>query len=294
MAGIGSNERAEIALRFGVVDPRGVRARLAVLTPATGHAELAGAEAANPFRAALYLLAECVQELGPFRGPQIGPGLLGELLPVDRDYLLIHLNRLTFGDVRYQRVHCPRTSCGHRLEVQFALSGAALPDLAREVTAEAGGTLALPGGRWVRFGLPVASDQAELHDLAPADLEPAFLRRCVRDDGDGGDDGGQVRCDELLAMPPALRAEVVQRIVAACPELDLAVPLECVACGRPFRFVFDPVRSLLAELKASRRELIKQVHQLALRYHWSHTEILGLPRSLRHEYLDLVQAEADR
>lgn len=291
MAGMGSKVRADIALVFGVRDPQGRRARAAVLTPATGHAELAGAELANPFRAALHLLAECVQELGPFRGAQIDPGLLGQLLPVDRDYLLVHLNRLTFGDVRYQVVHCPRPSCGHRLDVRFALSGAALPTLAGELTADAGGTLELPGGRRIRFRLPLAGDQAELHDVARAELEAAFLRRCVRDDGD---DRSRVGADELLAMPPALRAEVVQRIVAACPEMDLAVPLACVECGRPFRFMFDPVRSLLAELKASRSDLIKQVHQLALSYHWSHSEILGLPRALRHEYLDLVQAEAGR
>lgn len=291
MVGIGSNVRAEIALAFGVINSQGERAHTAVLTPATGHSELAGADEPNPFRAALHLLAQCVQELGPYRGAQIDPGLLGRLLPVDRDYLLVHLNRLTFGDDRYQTVQCPQASCGRRLDVRFALSGAELPAVAPELMADPGGTLELAGGRLVRFRLPLAADQAELYGVAPSVLEAAFLRRCVRDDRG---DGRQVGCAELLAMPAQLRADVVRRIVSACPEMDLAVALECVECGRPFRFVFDPVRSLLAELKASRTELIKQVHRLALSYHWSHAEILGLPRSLRHEYLELVQAEAGR
>jgi hypothetical protein len=291
MAGIGSSVRAEIALAFGVIDSQGERAHTAVLTPATGHGELAGADEPNPFRAALHLLAQCVQELGPFHGAQIDPELLGRLLPVDRDHLLVHLNRLTFGDVRYQTVQCPRASCGRRLDVRFELSGAELPAVTPGVLADAGGTVELADGRVVRFRLPLAADQAELYGVSPSGLEAAFLRRCVRDDRE---DGRQLSCAELLAMPAQLRADVVRRIVSACPEMDLAVPLECVECGRPFRFAFDPVRSLLAELRASRTELIKQVHRLALSYHWSHAEILGLPRSLRHEYLELVQAEAGR
>lgn len=293
MGGIGSSARAEIALAFGVIDARGAQARTAVLTPATGQAELAGAEESNPFRAALSLLAQCVQELGALRGPEIDPALLGQLLPVDRDYLLVQLNRLTFGDVRYQTVQCPQPSCGHRLDVRFALSGAELPALSpattTEATTEPGGTVELAEGRAVRFRLPRAADQAELHGVAPAALEAAFLQRCVRD---ASGDGRWIGCAELLAMPGQIREAVVRRIVAASPEMDLAVPLACVECEHPFRFVFDPVRSLLAELRASRTELLKQVHCLARSYHWSHAEILGLPRSLRHEYLELVQAEA--
>ena len=281
MGGIGSNGQAAIALAFGVVDAHGAQLRTAVLCPATGHSELASAEDANPFRAALHLLAQCVRELGPLRGTQIDTALLGQLLPVDRDYLLIQLTRLTFGDVRYQPVQCPQASCGHRLDVRFALSGAELPAAVVD-----GGSFELADGRVVRFRLPRAADQAALHGVAPADLEAAFLRLCVRDD--------RLTVGEVLALPAQIRASIVKRIVDASPAMDLAVPLTCVECDRPFRFVFDPVRSLLAELRASRAELIQQVHRLALSYHWSHSEILGLPRTLRHEYLELIQAEAGR
>jgi hypothetical protein len=291
MAGIDGNVRSEIALAFGAVGPHGTRARTAVLCPATGHSELASVDEPNPFRAALHLLAQCVRELGPLRGAQIDLALLGQLLPVDRDFLLIQLTRLTFGDVRYQTVQCPQASCGHRLDIRFALSGAELPPLAPSVLADGGGTIALADGRVVRFRLPRAIDQAELYAVAPADLEAAFLARCVRDDRD---DGHQLTRGELAALPAQVRADVVKRIVAANPEMDLAVPLACVKCEQPFRFVFDPVRAILAELRASRAELIQQVHRLAMSYHWSQAEILGLPRALRHEYLELVDVEAGR
>jgi hypothetical protein len=370
------NVRAEIRLPFGLAEPDGQRARTAVLTAITGHGELYGADDPNPFRAALHLLAASLCELEPYRGADVSPAVVGRLLPIDRDYLLLQLHRLTFGDVRYQTVECPEASCGRRLDIRFELSSVDVPAL----PDRACGVIELPGGRLVRYRLPLAADQAELYDVAPAALEAAFLGRCAmneheadrdggdgadrddrrRDDrdagdaggagrdggagragragraggaggagragGDGGDgrdgrDGGDGRDGraggagrdgraggargagrdrrvldgaELLALPPAVRAAIVQRIVAASPALDLAVPLTCLSCGKPFRFVFDPVRSLRTELQASRAELVKQVHRMALSYHWSQSEILGLSRPLRHQYLELLQDEAAR
>jgi hypothetical protein len=270
----------KIVLPFGLGDSPGNRARTAALTPLTGHGELFGADDPNPFRAVLGLLAASIGELGPFHGAQIDPALLGQLLPVDRDYLLLHLNRLTFGDERYQTLECPHARCGRRLEVRFTLSSADRP----EVPERATGAIALPGGQLIRFRLPTAADQSELHDVAPPELEAEFLRRCVRSEA-----GSLVGWSELMAMPAAIRTAVVKHIVAASPEIDLAVPVDCVECSQPFRFVFDPVRSLLAELEQSRAELIKQVHRLALNYHWSQSEILSLPNALRREYLTLLQ-----
>ncbi|MEO7732024.1 MAG: hypothetical protein ABIY55_13700 [Kofleriaceae bacterium] len=278
---------AKLVLPFGLRDPQGARARDVEVTPVTGHGELFGAEDPNPFRAVLQVLAISTSRLGALRGRQITPAVLGQLLPIDRDYMLLHVNRVTFGDERYQTVECPRADCHHRLDVQFALSSVDTPVVAER----AGGTFTLGDGRQVRFRLPVAEDQAELHGLAPSALEAAFLQRCVPSDRR---DDRQVGWPELRELPALIRADVVKHIVAASPELDLAVPLTCLACGRPFRFVFDPVMSLLAELKASRKDLMSQVHRLALSYHWSQAEILGLSRALRHEYLDLLQGEAGR
>jgi len=274
--------RVECVLPFGLVDATGRRARKAVLTSLTGHGEMMSAGDDNPFRAALALLASCTVQIGAVRDAELDAGRLGELIPLDRDYLLLQLDRWTFGDARVQTVECPRAACGRRIDVQFSLSSIDWP----AVPDTAVGAYALADGRTVAFRLPTAEDQVALHGLAASALEAAFLTRCVRE--------GEVGAAALLAMPAAVRAGVVRHIVAASPALDLAVPLECVACRHPFRFVFDPVRSLLAELTGSRTELIKQVHRLALNYHWSQAEILGLPRVLRHEYLELVQGEAGR
>jgi len=42
------------------------------------------------------------------------------------------------------------------------------------------------------------------------------------------------------------------------------------------------------------RHLLRQVHELASRYHWSEAELLSLPLPRRQAYLGLIEAEQDR
>lgn len=275
----------EIVLPFGLSDGRGRRARRAILAPINGYGEMQGAEEANPFRAALHLLASSVERLGRFHAGNIDPGVLGGLLPVDRDWLLVQLNRLVFGDVRYQTVTCTAESCGKRVDIRLDLSTVTPP----EVPAEATGRLMLPDGRELEYRLPSASDQVALHGLPPSELEAAFLERCTRPGSER-----TLGPDEVRALPADVCAAIVREILRVSPELDMTLDLECIECKAPFRFVYDPVRSLLAELRASRSELLREVHYLALHYHWSQSEILGLSRILRREYLGLIEADLEQ
>jgi len=274
---VGSEPTLEVVLPRGLPDGRGGRARKAVLRPIDGRGELQGANEPNPMRAALELLASSLCRLGRLRDEEIDLGALAGLSPLDRDFLLVQLDRLTFGDVRHQTVICPAEGCGKRVDVRFDLSMVAPP----EAAAEDGGSLALPDGKVVRYQLPTAGDQAALHGLSGDELESAFLARCTRAEG-----GGDARL-----LPADQRAAVVREILAASPALDLELELRCVECGRTFRFAHDAVHSLLGELRASRTALLREVHSLALYYHWSQAEILGLSRSLRREYLGLLEGE---
>lgn len=280
----GSELKLEVVLPFGLSDGRGRRARSAALVPINGRGEMRGAEESNPFRAALHLLASSLERLGRFRVDDIDLGVLGGLLAVDRDWLLVQLDRLTFGDVRYQTVICPADACAKRVDIRFELSSVTPPEL----PAEADGRLALPDGRELGYRLPSAGDQVALHGLPAGELEAAFLERCMTTGS-----APLLGPDEVMALPGELRAAIVKEILAAAPELDMTLDLECVECGTAFRFVYDPVRSLLGELRASRPALLKEVHYLALYYHWSQAEILDLSRSLRREYLGLIDTELD-
>lgn len=275
----------EVVLPFGLSDGRGGRARSATLVPINGRGEMQGAEEPNPFRAALRLLGSSLLRLGRFQIGEIDLRLLGGLLPVDRDWLLVQLSRLAFGDVRYQTVTCPADSCGKRVDVRFDLSTVTPP----EVPAQACGRLALPDGGALEFHLPTAGDQIALHGVPQAEREAAFLERCAR-----GASGQKLGADDIAALPAELCAAIVREILGASPDLDMTLDLRCIECAQPFQFVYDPVRSLLAELRASRPELLKEVHHLAVHYHWSQAEILGLSRSLRREYLGLIEADLEQ
>lgn len=283
-----SDPRVEVVLPFGLPDGRGRRARGAVLTPLNGHGEVLGAEDANPFRAVLSLLAASVARIGPFHRDEMDLALLGALLPLDCDFLLVQLDRITFGDVRFQTVICPAEGCGKRVDVKLDLSTVTPP----AVPGEAGGRLSLPDGRAVRYRLLTAGDQAALHDVPEGELTPAFLDRCLLPEVAGGPPAPSP--GEVLSLPDALRAAIVREVIAASPALDLTLELPCAECGQPFRFVHEPVHALLRELTASRPATLREVHWLAYHYHWSQAEILGLPRGLRREYLALLDQELTR
>lgn len=280
-----SNVTAEVVLPFGVSDGRGRRARRAILQPITGKGEMLGAEEPNPFRAGLLLLSTSTAELGPYRGTEVDVGVLSSLLPVDRDFLLLQLNRLSFGDIRFQTVQCPAQDCARRIDVRIDLSTVGAPPVGEEAT----GCLSLEDGRLVHFRLPTAGDQVEMHGVALDELEDALLERCVCDNG-----SSCLGAKDVMVLPKEHRARIAREVLAASPEFDMQLELECVECGNPFRYAYDPVHSLLGDLRASRSALLREIHYLAFYYHWGQTEILSLPRSLRAEYLALLDEELSK
>jgi len=280
---LASQLMANVVLPIGLADAKGRRSRSAGLVPISGRGEMLAAEDANPFRAALQLLVMSTVRLGPFQAEEIDLGLLSSLLPIDRDYLLVQLVRLTFGDVRYQTVTCPAAGCGKRLDIQLDLSTVRAPAVEEKVAP-----LALPDGRLVRFRRPTCGDQVALHGLSPGELETAFIARLVLPAS--GEPAG-LSADQIAALPAELRAALVRQMVAASPDLELTTELACAECGVQFCYEYDPVVALLDELRTSRRAILQQLHSLAFYYHWSPSEILNLTRSQRAEFLQLLGDE---
>ncbi|WAS94826.1 hypothetical protein [Nannocystis punicea] len=248
--------------------------RRATLTAMDGAAELAAADQSNPFFAAHLVLARCLCRLGA--RTEVDVEDVRRLLPIDRDFLLIELDRLTFGNRRYQTIRCPAADCRRRMDIEIDLStivaSPSSPARQRE--------LSLASGRAVRVRLPCAGDQEALFDAA-ADARAALLvARCLVGES-----------EPAAALDAAEQVACALAIGNAAPRLDLALDLECPTCGGPFSHEYEPVRGLFGELRRSRSELLTEVHWLALHYHWSQAEILGLPRSLRREYLDLLERD---
>lgn len=258
----------------------GVRYREAVLGPVTGAVtELIGsADAALlPAERFTLLLQHCLRRLGPWQQPTLDQAR--QLTVGDRDALALHLRALTFGDRIDCVVRCP--SCAERMDVELAVSSLLLPPDehgAEHVPLPTGagspGRLRPPTGQDVEEAV-----RATLDD--PSAAARRLLAACA-EDADGLD--ADALTDQEVADLGAKLAELE-------PQSDLLLELECPSCSAAFQSPFDPGGFLLQELAAEAGALHREIHALALHYHWSEREILGLPAPKRRIYLGLL-AEA--
>src|SRR5262245_47089306 len=106
----------------GGVWRNGARHRDAILRPLRGEDELFLAEEAAelpPVRRTTALLARCVEELAGERGSE---ERVRELSAGDREAMLLHLRRATFGEAMTSVLRCPREGCDERMDLELRVS----------------------------------------------------------------------------------------------------------------------------------------------------------------------------
>lgn len=264
----------------------GVHHRHAELRPVAGADEalLAEERSASPARRVTRLLGRCLRRIGELE--PVGEEAVRALTVGDREALLLHLRRMTLGEAMPCVLACP--DCGEKLDLELRVGDLLLPpyDEARsswEATVE-------EDGRWylVRFRLPAGGDQeaaADCVDREGAEAAAALLlRRCVESVED--EEGRPVE-----DWPAVVARELPARMAELDPQAEISLDLACPACGRRFSALFDTASYFLGELAGDPARLFRQVHSLALHYHWSEPEILALTPRRRRVYLDLL-AEA--
>lgn len=202
----------------------------------------------------------------------VPPGSAGDLAICDRDRLLAAVYRATFGDRIDTRASC--VHCEHPFELEFSL--AALQDsLAGEDLAEgpdSSGHYRLADGRV--FRLPTWRDEQAIAGLDPAAARRTLAARCLVS-------------GERDADPAPLLAALERQ----APVLDLELDARCPDCERDGLVHFDLQSFLLAALQREGQWLVRDVHRIAVAYHWSHREILDLPRSQRQLHVTLIEAD---
>jgi hypothetical protein len=266
----------------------GVCHRDAVVRAITGADEMVlldGGDARPSAAWVTALLARCVERVGRITGEPSTDSVRG-LTIGDREALLLHLRRLTFGDRLECVLACP--VCCAPLESELSVQGLLLPPYGAprewynaDVTDGTGGVY------YARFRLPTGADQEAVAGLATSDSHGAadvLFRQCILELRQG-----ESRIDVATAeLAPA----VVERIGALLSELDpqaeLTLDLSCAACGHAFTVLFDIASYLCQELEARGGALYRDVHTLALHYHWSESEIIGMTSAKRGRYLDLI------
>jgi hypothetical protein len=259
----------------------GVRQATATLRPLDGHEELLVDEAVRQSvrRADLVsaVLAACVTAIGDVTG--VNEALVDSLAAGDREALLLHLRRLTFGESIAAIVACP--GCAERLDLDL-MTADLLVAPAAEASSDAELELEADGVRWrVLLRRPTGADQRALHGTP--DPAAALLRRCVLSLIRA--DGVAWRVDELSAA----LAEVLDAALATCdPQAEIRLDVTCPACALPFAAPFDAAAHLFVELAAEAHLLLGEVVAIAGATHWREADILALPRSRRRAYAALV------
>jgi hypothetical protein len=285
-----------VALPGGYRDADGILRIAAEIAPLTGFAE---EQLAEPFDArtrptlVTRLLAGCVSTPGA-RGTQVDA--VRALLVADREFLVLKLRQLTFGSRVQATLVCPE--CQGKLDMEFDVD--ALPVETRHPAADTEVLQLSPAAvfldstgeehRTVEFRLPRGADEEAVAAAGPRSVDEAsdaLLERClVRVGSIAPVDGATVR-----ALDVRTRASIEERMDAIAPQLGLEMDVTCPECNTVFVEVLDCAALFFEELRLERGQLYRDVHHLALGYHWSEPEILALPRVKRQGYLELLRAE---
>jgi len=221
--------------------------------------------------AVTHLLSACLLCLDdqPAHRDQVSRLLIG-----DRDYLMLHLRRLTLGETIRAVLTCQ--VCSAKMDVDF--QAADVPVEYRPQTA-ASYTLDLVTGagpdRTVHFRLPNGADQEAVLGLAGEQAVEALLARCLLNEGG-------------VALVSSEQNMVIEAMEKLAPQLELELELVCPECSHAFMVLFDTTLFFLSEMSTNVRQLVREVNHLAFHYHWSEAEILSLTRWRRHMYLSLL------
>jgi hypothetical protein len=216
------------------------------------------------------LLERCVVKIGRRRcSPELARGLTCG----DREALLLHLRRATFGDRLACMLECP--ACGEAMDLDLSVA---------ELLVEPGPAprdeqeMVLVDGSVVRFRLPTGGDlEAAARAGEVEDGVVTLLERCI---------------SEPTSLSPEAWTELAARMASLDPQAEIRLRLRCPDCGHDFAALLDAAALLLDELAADRAELYGEVHEIALRYHWSEADILALEVPRRRQYLELLAESA--
>jgi hypothetical protein len=222
---------------------------------------------ADPTWRALALLSEAC--------PDRDAESLSHLTIGQRDGLLLRLREWTFGPQVTALAAC--SGCGEQIELSFGSADLHGPEPEPEASVAVNGFT-------LRLRPPNTSDltAASHPDLAVARVQ--LLERCLL---------AARHLDtpvEAAQLPAAVLDAAERRLAEADPQADIALAVECPACGARRAAAFDIVSYFWREIEAWAVRVLRDVHALATAYGWSEREILALSPLRRQCYLDLVGA----
>jgi hypothetical protein len=253
--GRGGRREIEVTLPIGSRDERGRVHRTASLRKMTGREEALLADPANQRnggRLVTALLHGCITHLGDME--VVTRTQVERMYSVDRNFLLLRLRGLTFGNELPASYTCP--SCANRFEVVEDLDELPLrmlgPDEEPEdiVVELDDGYVDRDGAVYTSMTLRLARGDDESAVAPQMRKNPslgknALLSRCMKSLGD-------LPAHRMEALGPRIMSDLTladRRLIDkafndGAPGIDLIREMDCPSCGAEFRSTLDMTRFL--------------------------------------------------
>lgn len=294
-------DRTTWQLPGGYVDASGGIHRDVTLSPLSGHEEELLADSGKGSSAYLVtaVLNRCIHSIGTIS--PLSEEMARNLLVADRQYLLLKLREVTFGENVQTTILCPWPGCGQKVDIDFSLK-----DIPVEESTFKGPvyTVKLPPGavfsdkqgeehREIAFRLPNGGDQEALSSVVAENEALALtklLERCIKKIGPFENPGN----DLIAELSSKARMEIEKQMDKVAPKVDLTMGAKCPECGREFTLPFELQDFFFGELRVSQDLLYREIHYLAYHYHWSEREIMEMPREKRRKYIEVLADEIEQ
>ncbi len=269
----------------------GVRFQEAVVRPLVGRDEaalLAAERSLSRPEWTTEVLSRCLESLGPLDSVDAGPAR--SLTIGDREALLLHVRRLTLGNLLPAVINCG--ACGEKMDLELSVEELLLPPdphdtPVHEMMIEA------DGKRFdVGFRLPTGGDQEAVSAVAkdsPGEAAGLLLHRCA--DYVHDDQGNEVA---ESSWPDGLVDALSDQMERLDPQAELRINAQCPFCDHPFSLLFDTAAYFSKEMSGRKERFYREVHTLAFYYHWSESEIMHLTLRERNRYIELINETLSR
>lgn len=203
----------------------------------------------------------------------VDSGQAADLCVADRQYLMLRLGALLYGEQMWLKVVC--LHCESLFDVEVQRSDLPVKDAGQDFP-----TLTVRmKNREIVVRVPTGADQERIAEESEAQAFQHLLEGCVHSvNGETPDEAF------FHGLSEADVKVIDEALDEASPAVCSQLRVTCPECERTQSVELDHYD--LAGMND--HSLYDEVHSLASHYHWSEASILDLPRARRRLYLDLI------
>ena len=203
--------------------------------------------------------------------------ILRHLAIGDRSALLLHVRRLTFGDLLICVINCP--ACKKAMSLDLPI------DKLLQIESPPPQT---------EYIIKIEGFVFKLRPITGADQEALLLKN---DPTQYANQTEQLVRSCIVSSDPALPHTsltddflniISSKLQEIDPMADVILDLSCPECRHAFQAPFIVEDFIFHEISVRQQQFEQEVHWIAFNYHWSENAILALPIKKRKRYVELI------